>query len=260
VPHVAAAVATRSTLCVLVEPHELLEYLRETEDAVVPFIGAGMAIPAGAPRTADLAAMLATRAGVADGSLLSVTTAATAAIGLHETKVVVADIIAASLITPTPALVALAQWPDRRLLTTNYDGALEAAATQAGFRPVTLTPYAAEALRAAPDGAVNVIHAHGHISDPQSIVLPGQATTALAADGVFMNNLHALMQQSVVLYLGFRFGPGEFPLREAMAWLTAVDGVLRHILVLPAAEAATRGEELEVLGAMGHVELVLYDP
>jgi hypothetical protein len=110
------------------EPDELLEYLRRTAETVVPFVGSGLATPAGAPCVDRLAAMLAEQAGVAAGSLLEVTGAACRVIGEPATKAAVAEIINSVQTRPTPALVALAQWPAQRILTTNYDSANEDAA------------------------------------------------------------------------------------------------------------------------------------
>jgi HEAT repeats len=124
---------------------------------------------------------------------------------------------------------------------------------------VPLTAREAEALRPSPPGTVKVIHLHGRASDSSSIVLPGKPTRLLTSDDVFKTNVRALMEQTVVMYLGFSFGPGEFPLRDTLAWLTAVQDVQRHILVLPADQASPRGAELAELAAMEHVDLVLYD-
>ena len=119
--------------CPRVDTAELLEYLHRTDEMVVPFIGAGLASPAGAPSVDDLAAALAARAGVADGSLQEVATAAANAIGESATKAAVADIINSARISPTPTLTALSTWPAQRLLTTNYCRAIEDAAELAGL-------------------------------------------------------------------------------------------------------------------------------
>lgn len=83
-----------------------------------------------------------------------------------------------------------------------------------------------------------MVHLHGSAADPASIILPGRPTQRLTADDVFRTHLRALMQQSVVIYLGFSLGPEAFPLRDRVAWLTSAPDVQRHILVIPADRAA----------------------
>ena len=226
---------------------------------VVPFIGAGLASTAGAPSVDDLAAALAARAGVADGSLQEVSTAATNTIGELATNAAVADIINSARISPTPTLTALSTWPAQRLLTTNYCRAIEDAAELAGLQAVPVAARVAKALRPPLPGTIKVVHLHGSAADPPSIVLPGRPTQLLTADDVFRTNVRALMQQSVVIYLGFSLGPEEFPLRDSVAWLTSIPDVALHILVIPADRAAERGAELEALKGIEHVEVVTYD-
>ena len=117
----------------------------------------------------------------------------------------------------------------------------------------------ANALRPPLPGTVKVVHVHGSAADPPSIILPGRPTQLLTADDVFRTNVRALMQQSVVIYLGFSLGPEEFPLRDSVAWLTSIPDGQLHILVIPADRAAERGAELEALTGIEHVEVVTYD-
>jgi hypothetical protein len=67
------------------------------------------------------------------------------------------------------------------------------------------------------------------------------------------------MQQSAMLYLGFRIGPDEFHLRNTLAWLTEVKNARRHLLVLRAKEVTKRAEELDALRAVPQLSIVPFD-
>jgi hypothetical protein len=164
-----------------VRPNELVEYLRAATDPVVPFVGAGLAIAAGATPTETLAEELACRAKVPARSLRAVTEAAEQTIGGMRTNETVAAIFAERPLRPTPTLVTLAQWPAQRILTTNYDRAIEVSVRMAGRRPVTLLPGDADTLVAPEPGVVQVIHLHGVDTDPDSIVLPGRDPFGLSS-------------------------------------------------------------------------------
>lgn len=243
------------------QPHVLLDAVRRDRNAWLPFVGAGLAIPAGAPSSERLAEELAATAGVSSAGLTAVVRAAEQLVGEAETRRLVADIIHRRTLHSTPTLRALVKWPARRVLTSNYDRSVEQAAEEAGLRAVPLGIKDARVLQGTPPhGTLYVIHLHGVDSEPDSIVLPGKSTRLLSSDEVFLTNVRALMQQADLLYLGFRLGPGEFHLRNTLGWLTAIRNARHHYLVLPAGQVAERGEELDELLTVDEVDAVEYEP
>lgn len=243
------------------EVDDLYELLR-TERSVIPFVGAGLATGAGAPGSDTLAAEMAKRLGVPSGSLLAVTTAAEARHGSEPPKEVVADVVARARLSPTPELRAIAANRTGRVLTTNYDRAIERAAEAVGREPVPLSYTDARALEPPADGTVHVVHLHGQAEDPPSIVLPGAATQALIGDETFALVARSLMAQHLVLYLGFRLGPAEIHLRSTVAWLASrITGARRHVLMVRDRDRDRRGEDLQALAELPIVDVVTYaDP
>ena len=239
-----------------VDENGLLDLIRGDEN-VVPFLGAGMALRAGAPTVWTLASELATAAGVSGVDLGSVVAGAEAKIGVEDTRVAVAEIISCKELAPDSRLLKLAQWPAQRILTTNYDNAIEIAGRAAGLDVRTLGVKDADALTLESD-VVKVIHLHGHVADPSSIVLPGATTEALAGDDVFLNQVRAMMEQGTVLYLGFSFAPAEVHLRGVLHWLAQIQNARSHLLVLPDDGLADREADLAELRRVPQVTVASY--
>lgn len=180
----------------------LLQRVRGERGALVPFIGAGLAQGACAPSAADLSQALADLIGSQPTAFPEAVRAAER-LSVGAVRTAVAEIFAAHPCSPTALLTRLAQWPARRILTTNYDDAVELSVAQAGLEPVVLDGRRARALSPPDPGTVQVIHLHGWWTEPSSMVLPGQTTSDLREDELFMTNLRALLQQHAQVFLGF---------------------------------------------------------
>jgi hypothetical protein len=239
-----------------VNAKELVDLVRR-DDTVVPFLGAGMALRAGAPNVWELAARLSDIAVVSDGELGAVVRAAEASIGLEDTRRAVAEIVGGRPLRADSRLMKLVQWPAQRILTTNYDDAVELAAREAGFKTRTVIVGDSDALTMEP-GVVKVIHLHGHHSEPSSIVLPGPTTDRLASEEVFLNQVRAMMQQGTILYLGFSFGTSEIHLRGIVSWLRQIRNARRHLLVLPEGDLVGREADLVELSSVPQVTVAGY--
>jgi hypothetical protein len=239
-----------------VNAKELVDLVRG-DDMVVPFLGAGMALRAGAPTVWDLAERLANVADVPNGELEAVVRAAEAKIGLEDTRGAVAEIIGGETLRADSRLMKLAQWPAQRILTTNYDDAVELAAREAGVEARTVLVDDSEALTMEP-GVVKVIHLHGHHSEPSSIVLPGPTTNRLACEEVFLTQVRGMMQQGTILYLGFSFGTAEGHLRGIVSWLRQIKNARRHLLVLPERDVAGREGDLAEMRGVPQLAVVGY--
>ena len=178
---------------------QLIELLRRERADVLPFVGSGMTVAAGAARTQELAHELARRCGVAlpaGASLPDVTAAAEAAVGTAAVQGHLAEIVTGWRLRPTPALIALCAVPSGRAFTTNYDDGLERAARYRGIDAVSLLPEDVETMQAPGDKQLQVVHLHGMPSRPESLVLPGRGMDELAASAgcraVACGSWHAL--------------------------------------------------------------------
>ena len=238
----------------------LLASLRDRPTDFVPFVGAGLAVAAGAPRVDELASELARASGVTDGPLAEVCADAEARVGRLVVQQLTAEVLKALELTPTETLVALARWPSSRILTTNYDDAIEVAVAAAGLVADPVYDIrTVSALRPVEAGHVQVIHVHGHVSAPDGIVLPGMSTALLSSDDPRQTHLRALLQRYCAVFLGFGLGAEEFAIRNVLAWLAAIPDAGPHILLLPEDEVASRGRELAALGSLTHFEVVAYE-
>lgn len=242
----------------------LVELVRHERDQVLPFVGSGLTVAAGAPTVPQLARELATRAGLRVGAgeldLLAVADAADGQDCMTEVRRHLADIFTGLRLRPTPALTAICGTPGRRVLTTNYDDAIERAARDRGLIPVSLhysDKRIGEPLEA---HELHVIHLHGLPEEPDSLILPGTITATLMNDDVFNTFVRAVMAPSKVLYLGFSFTESEPHLRSVARWLS---GKLKQahpqFLVLDEREAMARVDELARLQGSSKVIVVPYE-
>jgi SIR2-like domain/NACHT domain len=245
-----------------VNVEELIARLSAGSERVLPFVGSGMMIAAGAPSSQTLAKELARRAGIAaDEDLTAVSAAAERAIGPRRTREILAEVITGLRLHSTPALTALCGVPDGRVLTTNYDDGIERSAIGRGLEPLPLAPSDPRILDTPRASELQVVHLHGMAGDPGSLVLPGSSTNDLVADEVFKRFISATLAHCHVLYLGFSLGLAELHLREILAWLAAaVSGVPDHYLLLSAKEVDERGADMGVLISFDFLKVVSYDP
>ena len=243
---------------------ELLVLLRSQRERVLPFVGSGMTVAAGAPSVSALAEDLARRTGVSlssSASLIEVSTAAEQMLGAAAVQQHLAEAITGWRLHATPALTALCGVSTGRVLTTDYDDGIERSAEWRGLTPVPLLPTDVRMRDDPADDEVQVIHLHGMPSEPASLVLPGRTTNALVSDSAFTTFLRATMAPCNVLYLGFSFGLAELHLRAILAWLsTEVSGAREHYLLLPAGEVRARKDDMAVFEGFGFVNVVVYEP
>jgi hypothetical protein len=243
----------------------LIALVAQQRDRILPFVGSGLTLAAGAPSPARLARELARRTDVpCDTDRPSLTAVTRDAEDAHSSEVVrqhVAEIFSGLRLRPTPALTAVCGTPGRRILTTNYDDAIERAARERGLEPITLLANDVRIVGdKPPEGQLYVIHLHGVPDAPASIVLPGATTHGLADDQVFARFVSSVMAPRILLYLGFSLGASEHHLHDIVRWLgTGPEGAQRHYLLLDSAQMARRREELENISTYRNVTVVGYE-
>jgi hypothetical protein len=157
----------------------------------------------------------------------------------------------------TPALIALAGTQSRIIVTTNYDLAIENAAEKAGvdFESHTLGTLN-QALAVRRDGALQIVHLHGRVDDPESIILGAQSYERAAKDTRVQYGLRLLASTRRLVFLGQSIGDREKHIRRDILW--AADSFPEsgpHLIVMESASAssATR-KELIAAGALKPVE------
>jgi hypothetical protein len=247
-----------------VTAQQLIELLRREHADVLPFVGSGMTVAAGAPRTQELAHELARRCGVAlpaGVSLTDVTAAAEAAVGTAAVQEHLAEMVTGWRLRPAPALIALCAVPSGRAFTTNYDDGLERAAGYRGIDAVSLLPEDVETMQAPGDKQLQVVHLHGMPSRPESLVLPGRGMDELAASEVFQRFVSPRLASSNLLYLGFSFDAAEHHLLGILCWISEnIENPLQHYLLLNEAAVRSRPAEMEELEKLGFLTVVHYPP
>ena len=229
----------------------------------MPFVGSGLTVGAGAPPVWRLAEEMVRRgnlAGITDPyDLVAVSAAAELQLELPETRRVLAEIMTGVRLRPTAALMAVASTPMRKVLTTNYDDAIERAACRRGLKPVPMLGTDVRAQDTPPEGELYVIHIHGMPSEPGSLVLPGKTTEALIDDERFTRFISTTLASRELLYLGFSLGEGELHLHEILKWIAAKVGDARpHYLLLPEDEIAERADEIKTISGYGNVKVAAY--
>jgi hypothetical protein len=247
-----------------VTARQLIDLLRRERANVLPFVGSGMTIAAGAPRTKELTDELARRCGLVlppGVSLADVTAAAEAAVGTAAVQEHLAEMVTGWRLRPTPALVALCAVPSGRVFTTNYDDGLERAAKYRGIDAVSLLPEDVETMQAPGDRELQVVHLHGMPSRPESLVLPGRGMDELADSEVFQRFVSPWLASSNLLYLGFSFDAAEHHLLGILCWISEhIENPPQHYLLLNEVAARSRRMEMEELEKLGFLTVVGYSP
>jgi hypothetical protein len=236
--------------------------LRAEGADVLPLVGAGLAIDAGAPPASDLAADLIDRFGLSDPSL-DLGTASAAAVAksdLIAVQVAIAELVARTRPRPTAALTALASAPGRVVLTTNYDDAIEAAARSRGTAPIALDLADEHILRPPGLDEIYVVHLHGVVERPETLVLPGEQMEQLKRAERFQRFLTGVIAPRRLLCLGFALGESEVHLRAQLEWLAGqLRTPRRHSLLLGSSQLTARRVELNELARSSNVDVVPYD-
>ncbi len=246
-----------------VKLEKLLKTIRAERESIVPFVGSGLTIGAGAPPVKRLAGEMVRRGSLTgltkSDDLIEVTAAAEAQLGLAATRILLADIITGLRLRPTAALTAVASMPTHKVLTTNYDDAIERAADARGIHPVPMLGTDVRAQQEPPDGELYVIHVHGLPSQPDSLVLPGKTTEALVDDERFTRFISTTLASRELLYLGFSLGEGEVHLHAILDWIAkTVDDARPHYLLVPEDEIAARAAEIATIAGYGNVRVASY--
>lgn len=247
----------------MVNVDQLRAEVREHRRLVVPFVGSGIALDAGAPRADQLAGWLSSRFGteISDGSdLLAVTAALIDERGEAVVQAALAEHLAGFRMQATPTLTAVGACPRRVVVTTNYDDAIEVAARARGVQAVSLLADDPQILQPPKRGTMHVIHAHGVLDRPETLILPGRQMARLADDSPFVTFMRSTLASGHVLYLGFSLAAAEVHLRGIVQWLDArVAGAPMQWLLLPAREAEKRADELNLLAVTRVLSLVTFD-
>ncbi|WP_017197423.1 SIR2 family protein [Arthrobacter sp. M2012083] len=217
---------------------EFFNDLRTSRREIVPVIGAGLGVEPGAPSAATLARHLHNvgdlRTPAAD-NLFAVAQQAAEKHGEAWLQKTVAEYIASREVKPSPVLQALAKVQTGLVLTTNYDLAIEHSARAVGKEVVSLTlddlPYA---LQNDPE-KLRVLHLHGVVTKPETIVLSEKTYRAALADERMQMVTRALGSEFRLLFLGHSLSKVEEHLRRDFAWAARVrstSGIGRKHLLL----------------------------
>lgn len=222
---------------------DLLDAVRVDTDHVVPFVGAGLALGAGAPSSGALLEALVAAAGrrIDDSDFFATVDALAAHVGEAQVQQYVADIINAAPIAPTATLMALAKAASRLIITTNYDSSIEVSAEAAGIPVVTATLKDVAAALAHPGDRLVVLHLHGIATDPSSIVLTEASYQRVRDDEAATLVVRARGVSDRLIFLGHQLAPREAHIRRDVAWATTV-GAPRptggHLILLSPADVA----------------------
>jgi hypothetical protein len=231
------------------------ERVRALYGRAVPVVGAGVAGSAGAPTTGQLVEVLADAVGVpAEGAgLFELADRLEHDQGREAVNRLVAEQFPSSL-GVTPALLALARTPGRLVVTTNYDDAIEQAARAAGLVARSFVPASLdEFLAGPPAGTVHVLHLHGTVEDPGSIVLTSASYAEINADERVQFGLRTLAVTHTLVFLGHSLGASEEHVRRDILWATqAFPRTRTHLLVhRHGSLSPERLAELEKVGVSG---------
>jgi hypothetical protein len=236
----------------------LITLIRERGTPLVPFVGSGLTIPAGAPSVSSLARTIARHAELDladDSDLFAVVVAADAALGVSSVRRIMSNIATGWRLRPTPALTAICGTRTKRVITTNYDDGVERAARFRGLEPIPLLPRDKRILRDPGPNELHVIHLHGIAGRPDSLVLPGDTTDALIDDEVFRTFVASVLAPHGIVHLGFSLGEDEHHLHTILGWLQGnVDDPGHHYVLLPDGAVAKRTD----LAAYDIVSVVPY--
>ncbi len=118
------------------------------------------------------------------------------------------------------------------LATLNYDQLLEAAT---GRQPITWRQADAmqDALRSPPDMRDKVLHLHGHVADPESVVLGGSSYNAVSTDPHAQAVLRSFFIDRTVVFIGCGNTYGDPNFSRLIAWGKAAlqDVAPRHVVL-----------------------------
>lgn len=192
--------------------------LLASAEAVIPFVGAGVSRGAQLPDAKKLANWIAgwappiaTGFSDRDNLMTVVDEIDEEALPRKELLPRVADHVGSEPLNPSPVAKALVRVPSRFIITLNYDLLLEAAADQLGIQYRSLTCRDLEAVfqllvdEPWPPDELVIVHLHGSVEDPGSIVLDSEGYDRLSNHRRFEHILLLLMTGKTLLFIGTRF-------------------------------------------------------
>jgi hypothetical protein len=239
---------------------DLVEILRAEREDIVPLIGAGLCVEAGLPSGSALAQALRERSGLSSevpaGNFGAVCGEIERLADLRTLQDLAAEAIASAELTPTPSLMAISGCPSARVLTTNYDRAIERSVEEIGKEPVRISMAEDLVGRRPQEGQVFVIHLHGVTERPETMVLTTTQRRALLDDENFRTRLRSLLLDGRLLALRLRLSAEEPHLRAELGRLGRLLGGPRPLVVLPDSEV---DEEIGILADDADIELYRCD-
>jgi len=242
---------------------QLRAHVRAHPRQVVPFVGSGLVLDAGAPRADQLSRWLAARFGAEtphSGDLLRTTADLVREHQLPAVQTAVAEHLSGLRMRVTPALTAVSACARRVVVTTNYDDAVEVAARARGVEPIALLADDPRILQRPKRGTMHVVHAHGLLDRPDTLILPGRQMARLADNSPFMTFMRSTLASGNVLYLGFSLAAAELHLRGIVQWLDAqVPDAPHHWLLIPRQEVEKRSDELTPLTVTETLTVATFD-
>lgn len=226
-------------------PDFLMELTRARE-TLIPFVGAGLAVDAGAPSSAALIEALVTAAGEpyqADMDFFATADRLASDLGEEWIQRQVAELVSQATLAPTPALMALAKTASGLIITTNYDDAIEVSAQEIGIPVVSTTLRDFRPALKPPEGALVVVHLHGVASQPDSIVLTEASYQRILTDEAAQLVLRARGISGRLLFVGHSLAERERHIRRDVAWTMTAGvpaGEQRHLLVMSVSAIGSR--------------------
>jgi len=198
---------------------------------IVPVVGAGVAVGAGAPSGSELTHGLVQAGGpgwaerhaeIDQGDLFAVADALVGEFSEIWVQEQVARLISDRSIAPTPVLMALAKTASGLIVTTNYDTSVEVSASAAGIEAMTLTVADFDLALVKRDNRLRVLHLHGVTEHPETVVLTTQSYQQIGQDERARHVMRDLSLTYRLLFLGHSLAAKEAHLRRDILWATGM--------------------------------------
>lgn len=187
----------------------------------IPVVGLGLSLPAGGISSDEIVTALRTAdPDIPGGALPDAVDEYERRHGTQAVQSVVADLIAQRPTLITHPLRCLSHVPGRRIITLNFDDAIEAAINAAGLHPETLLIEHAPAFMEGPEysDVVQVLHLHGHHSAPATIVLSQLSYDQAAEDERLALLMRWAASTHPLFIVGTSYGEREVTLRSNLVW------------------------------------------
>ena len=221
----------------------------EQREFVVPVLGSGISVPAGLPGAEDLAKWIVDNVEPATAySNESALFTVAGEIGVEEASLCenVADWLAQFEPQPTAVSEALVRLSSRFIVTLNYDLLIEESATRAGIPCESLISDEEGLERAVelivdinrwPPEKLVVLHLHGSLEEPESIVLGPRGYQRLCSRTHFSDLVMLLMRQKAMVFLGTTLDE-----LQLLAEMRKHRGAQRHVMLCPEDEKSALTE------------------